>query len=243
LTYPPLPSPTSDLPRDEVAQLFGLAANPIRLLTLACLRNGPRSVEQIAESLGRDRRLITQCLNALVGAHAVRFTREGRHRLYAPTDAGRRLIRAAGILSGNTSAAGSGSGSCDRTSPNNQPGRVDTLSHGVSLLRALAEPVRLRLLNLLAGRQEVCVCHLHEALDLPQSTVSRHLTILKQTGLIVGRRHGTWVYYRLAVSAPDLEDLVAGCFQRGLLQSGILTDDRRRLEGLIPCADRPGPVR
>ena len=65
------------------------------------------------------------------------------------------------------------------------------------LLKAFADPVRLRLLNLLAGR-EVCVCHLHEALGLPQPTVSRHLAYLRKAGLVVGRKDGLWVHYRLA---------------------------------------------
>ena len=54
---------------------------------------------------------------------------------------------------------------------------ADPLDASVELFKAFADPVRLRLLNLLA-EGEVCVCHLHEALDLPQSTVSRHLAYL-----------------------------------------------------------------
>ena len=54
-----------------------------------------------------------------------------------------------------------------------------SLERSTRLLRALADPVRLRILNLLAGDREVCVCHLHEALELPQPTVSRHLAYLR----------------------------------------------------------------
>jgi ArsR family transcriptional regulator, arsenate/arsenite/antimonite-responsive transcriptional repressor len=66
------------------------------------------------------------------------------------------------------------------------------LDISIELFKAFADPVRLRLLNLLAAG-EVCVCHLHEALELPQSTVSRHLAYLRKRGLVVARREGLWV--------------------------------------------------
>jgi ArsR family transcriptional regulator len=62
---------------------------------------------------------------------------------------------------------------------------------------ALADPTRLRILALL-GDQEVCVCHIHESLDIPQPTASRHLAYLRRAGLVEGRRDGLWVHYRLA---------------------------------------------
>jgi ArsR family transcriptional regulator len=52
------------------------------------------------------------------------------------------------------------------------------LDESTNILKAFADPVRLRLLNLLSDDQEICVCHLHEALELPQPTVSRHLAYL-----------------------------------------------------------------
>ncbi len=73
------------------------------------------------------------------------------------------------------------------------------LDESTRLLKAFADPVRLRLLNLLSGdRDEICVCHLHEALGLPQPTVSRHLAYLRKHGLVAGRKEGLWVHYRLA---------------------------------------------
>jgi len=65
------------------------------------------------------------------------------------------------------------------------------------IFKALGDPVRLRLFQLLAGRDELCVCHLTEALDLPQSTVSRHLGVLRHAGLVQTRRGGKWMHYRL----------------------------------------------
>lgn len=87
---------------------------------------------------------------------------------------------------------------------------TDTLEASTELFKAFADPVRLRLLNLLA-EGEVCVCHLHEALELPQSTVSRHLAYLRNRGLVVGRKEGLWVHYRLAKPGGDLHRKLIEC--------------------------------
>ena len=62
---------------------------------------------------------------------------------------------------------------------------------------ALADPTRLRILSLLSD-DEVCVCDIHESLDIPQPTASRHLAYLRRSGLVEGRRDGLWVHYRLS---------------------------------------------
>lgn len=68
-----------------------------------------------------------------------------------------------------------------------------------ALFKALADPVRLRLLSLIAshGGGEACVCDLTEAFDLTGPTISHHLKVLRESGLITGERRGTWVYYRV----------------------------------------------
>lgn len=66
--------------------------------------------------------------------------------------------------------------------------------------KAASEPIRLRILAMLA-HGELCVCHLHGALEAPQPTVSRHLAILRQAGLVRSRRDGSWVHYALTESA------------------------------------------
>ncbi len=65
------------------------------------------------------------------------------------------------------------------------------------IFKALAEQTRVRIAMLLIG-QELCVCDLTEILKLPQSTISRHMTQLRQSGLVIDRRAGTWIHYRLA---------------------------------------------
>lgn len=66
-----------------------------------------------------------------------------------------------------------------------------------NLLKALTDETRLRILALL-GQGELCVCDLMAGLQLPQSTVSRHLALLKSAGWLTDRRQGLWMYYRLA---------------------------------------------
>jgi ArsR family transcriptional regulator len=65
------------------------------------------------------------------------------------------------------------------------------------LFQSLADPTRLRLLNLLTQAREICVCELADALQVPQYNVSRHLQLLAQAGLLKDRRCGKWVYYRI----------------------------------------------
>jgi ArsR family transcriptional regulator len=65
------------------------------------------------------------------------------------------------------------------------------------LCKALGDPTRLRILGLLLAG-EVCVCHIHESLNIPQSKASRHLAYLRRHGLVETRKAGLWVYYRLA---------------------------------------------
>ncbi|WP_406350750.1 ArsR/SmtB family transcription factor [Streptomyces sp. NBC_00658] len=65
------------------------------------------------------------------------------------------------------------------------------------VFKALGDPVRLRLLSMIASREggEVCVCELTPAFELSQPTISHHLKLLRQAGIIDCERRGTWVYY------------------------------------------------
>jgi ArsR family transcriptional regulator, arsenate/arsenite/antimonite-responsive transcriptional repressor len=74
-------------------------------------------------------------------------------------------------------------------------------------LRALADPTRLGIVNRLAAADELCVCDLTECFGLSQPTISHHLRVLRDAGLVEGRRQGTWSYYRLDRDA--LGDLAA----------------------------------
>lgn len=71
------------------------------------------------------------------------------------------------------------------------------------LVRALADPVRLRLMSLIAAHEdaEACVCDLNDAFDLSQPTISHHLKVLHEVGLLQRSKRGTWVYYRVSTEA------------------------------------------
>jgi ArsR family transcriptional regulator len=71
------------------------------------------------------------------------------------------------------------------------------------LLKALAEPVRLRLMSLIASHPggEACVCDLNGAFDLSQPTISHHLKVLNEAGLVDRDKRGVWVYYRARTAA------------------------------------------
>jgi ArsR family transcriptional regulator len=71
------------------------------------------------------------------------------------------------------------------------------------LLKALADPVRLRLMSLIASHDggEACVCDLTDAFDLSQPTISHHLKVLHEAGLIDRDKRGVWVYYRARTEA------------------------------------------
>ena len=71
------------------------------------------------------------------------------------------------------------------------------------LLKALADPVRLRLMSLIAAADEACVCDLTAAFAVSQPTISHHLRVLRESGLVDAERRATWVYYRARRPALD----------------------------------------
>ncbi len=80
------------------------------------------------------------------------------------------------------------------------------------LLKALGDPVRLRLMSLVASRPGgACVCDLNEAFDLSQPTISHHLKVLHEAGLLDRDKRGVWVYYRARPQAlAGLGTLIGG---------------------------------
>jgi ArsR family transcriptional regulator len=71
------------------------------------------------------------------------------------------------------------------------------------VFKAMGDPVRLRLLSLIASHEggEACVCDLTDVFDLTGPTISHHLKVLRESGLIAGERRGTWIYYRVRPDA------------------------------------------
>jgi ArsR family transcriptional regulator len=82
----------------------------------------------------------------------------------------------------------------------------ETAAAGLAqVFRALGDPVRLRLVSLIGAHQggEVCVCDLTTAFELTQPTISHHLKVLREAGIIDCERRGTWVYYWLVPAALE----------------------------------------
>lgn len=95
--------------------------------------------------------------------------------------------------------------------------------------KALADRTRLRILALL-GANEVCVCHLHDSLGVPQPTVSRHLAYLRRVGLVTARRDGVWMHYRVATSlAPEVRQVLDASVE-ALARLTTTTKDRAQFE-------------
>lgn len=117
----------------------------------------------------------------------------------------------------------------------------------VRYYRALSEEVRLRIIMLLT-QGELCVCDLMEILDEPQSKVSRHLSYLKTSGLIVAKRVGVWMHYSLSDQRDGTLDAQIEFMRERLSHLPGFTEDmakmnvlkeRKRCEGPRPRPGRP----
>jgi ArsR family transcriptional regulator, arsenate/arsenite/antimonite-responsive transcriptional repressor len=99
-----------------------------------------------------------------------------------------------------------------------------------ALFKVLADPIRLRLAVLLAIKGETCVCMLAQALDEPDFKVSRHLGIMRSSGMVEARREGTWMHYQLAKPRHRLEECLQTCFRDCLVEHKTVKADLKRLE-------------
>jgi DNA-binding transcriptional ArsR family regulator len=88
----------------------------------------------------------------------------------------------------------------------------------IQLLAALADPTRMEILRELAGSPEVCACDFTSCCDVSQPTVSHHLKVLRDAGVVTSERRGNWVFYRIA---PNLLERLGGIAQ-GLTPGGLI---------------------
>lgn len=119
------------------------------------------------------------------------------------------------------------------------PPAIDQLE---SLFKALADKTRLRILALL-GNNEVCVCHLHDSLGLPQPTVSRHLAYLRRAGLVDVRRDGVWMHYRVARSLSPAAQTVLNAAVEAVTHVPTTAADRKQFQrafGQLYVVNSPG---
>jgi ArsR family transcriptional regulator len=92
---------------------------------------------------------------------------------------------------------------CACCAPGAPPIESEAAEALASRFKALADPTRVAIVNRLAGAGEVCVCDLVDDFELSQPTISHHLRLLRQAGLVDAERRGTWAYYRLVPEAID----------------------------------------
>ena len=113
-------------------------------------------------------------------------------------------------------------------SPGAPPLQQEAARSLASRFKALADPSRVAIVNRLAGADDVCVCDFIGTLGLSQPTVSHHLRVLREAGLVeVARKRGTWVHYRLVPDAVAELALALG-------RAGVNIEDM----SLFPAADR-----
>ena len=108
-----------------------------------------------------------------------------------------------------------------------------------TLFKALADATRLRILGLLLTG-EVCVCHIHESLKIPQPKASRHLAYLRRSGLVETRRDGLWIHYRLATASDPVVAAIGEAVRHALTHMDIVHRDIARLQKRTPCC-APAP--
>ncbi len=100
------------------------------------------------------------------------------------------------------------------------------------LFKALSDETRLRIVSLLT-QGELCVCDLMATLELPQSTVSRHLAYLRNAGLVEDRRQGVWMYYRLANEGGTLHQELMRLLDKQLGELAQARQDKAALQGYL----------
>ncbi len=107
-----------------------------------------------------------------------------------------------------------------------------------AVFKALADVTRLRILGLLLTG-EVCVCHIHQSLKIPQPKASRHLAYLRKAGLVETRRDGLWVHYRMRDLPDAVLATVHGAVAHALRHLDVVARDVTRLQKATGCCLPP----
>jgi len=100
----------------------------------------------------------------------------------------------------------------------------------LSITKALADGNRLRVVMTLKGCGELCVCQITEMLKLATPTVSRHMSVLQQAGLVKSRKDSRWVYYRLSETFPPL---LMQWLEDGLVDSKDMARDKEKINSIL----------
>ena len=102
-----------------------------------------------------------------------------------------------------------------------------------TIFQSLDDETRLRILALLLDADELCVCYLVDVLRLPQSTVSRHLALLKSAGWLKDRRDGVWIHYSINMSLLPIQQFLLPVLRNFLPTTETAVEDQERLKSLM----------
>jgi ArsR family transcriptional regulator len=119
----------------------------------------------------------------------------------------------------------------------------------IAIYECLCDETRLRILNVLAGAERLCVCHFQGLLGKSQVQISKHLSYLKGKGLVEASKQANWMIYRLPVKRSAELEANLRCLQDCVQTHPVFKGDLRRLEALRPeltwmdalCCGREGP--
>ncbi len=104
------------------------------------------------------------------------------------------------------------------------------ITNHTKIFKALSDEHRLRIVAALIGTDELCVCQINELFDLAGSTVSKHLSVLQNAGIISARKQGRWIYYRLA---DNLDNTIVGCLDKLIGSDKTVAADKKKLAKAI----------
>lgn len=110
--------------------------------------------------------------------------------------------------------------------------QVNPLSQAVGIAKALGDETRLRIVALLKGR-ELCACQIVGVFDLSNSTISRHLSVLKQIGLLTSRKSGRWVFYTWAADEKGNLNHTQDWLSKMIDNDLQVQNDSKRIEEIL----------
>jgi DNA-binding transcriptional ArsR family regulator len=118
-----------------------------------------------------------------------------------------------------------------------------TTDPDAQFLQALADPARLSIVRLLASQPEVCACDFTDCCNVGQPTVSHHLKVLRDAGIVTSERRGIWVYYRIAPGAPErLAGIARSMVPGGLIPVEAVTARMRKGQPRIDALASSAPT-
>ncbi|HQZ27929.1 MAG TPA: metalloregulator ArsR/SmtB family transcription factor [Verrucomicrobiales bacterium] len=111
----------------------------------------------------------------------------------------------------------------------------ETLAETVRMMGVLSDPARIRIVNLIQHGNEICNCQIGPVTGYLASKISRHLTLLKQAGLLRERRDGTFIYYQMKAPDGPVHTALLELISRICDSDPLLSEDREKLDSDNNC--------